>query len=180
MGKASNRKKDRQTALATQMVQVMKEVWEPFIPGTLPPIDTERVRKEAEALNVPYEKALATLQSIHANEKIFINNLYQVNVRKQRPMYPEWPDMIHLSIKRRDKKPIHDWRHMQRIKNEILGPEYEAIELYPKESRLVDSANQYHLWVFFDEKFTLNVGFNDGRFVKDVSVGGVVQRPFEA
>lgn len=34
----------------------------------------------------------------------------------------------------------------QRIKNELLGDEYEACELYPAESRLVDGANQFHLW----------------------------------
>lgn len=179
MGKASNRKKYRQTNLAIQSVALVQDNWEPFVPGNLPPYDPEKVKKEAEALGVPFEKALQSYEALRQNDKIFINNLYQVNIRKQRPMYPEWPDMLHLSIKRRDKKPIHDWRHLQRIKNELLGPEYEAIELYPKESRLVDSANQYHLWVFFDEKFTLNVGFNDGRFVKDVSAGGVVQRPFE-
>jgi hypothetical protein len=28
-----------------------------------------------------------------------------------------------LSIKRRDKLPIHDWRELERIKNEVVGPE---------------------------------------------------------
>jgi hypothetical protein len=61
----------------------------------------------------------------------------------------EWggAEMTHLSIKRNDRKPIHDWRDLQRIKNEICSPEQEAIEIYPMEERLVDTANQYHLWV---------------------------------
>jgi len=29
----------------------------------------------------------------------------------------------------------------------IVGEEHEAFEVYPAESRLVDTANQYHLWV---------------------------------
>lgn len=52
-----------------------------------------------------------------------------------------------LSIRREDRAAARDWRHFQRIKNEIAGPEREAVELYPAESRLADLANQYHLWV---------------------------------
>jgi len=36
---------------------------------------------------------------------------------------------------------------MQEIKNQICGCEAEGVELYPAESRLVDQANQYHIWV---------------------------------
>lgn len=53
--------------------------------------------------------------------------------------------MIH--VRRNDRKPIHDWRVLQRVKNELAGPEAEAVELYPRESRLVDTANSYWLWV---------------------------------
>ena len=52
----------------------------------------------------------------------------------------------YLSIKRHDREPIGDWRVKQRIKNALLGEEWEAIEIYPKESRLVDASNQYHLF----------------------------------
>ena len=54
--------------------------------------------------------------------------------------------MTYISIKNRDKTAIHDWRHFQQIKNELVGDEVEAIELYPKESRLHDTVNQYHLF----------------------------------
>jgi hypothetical protein len=37
---------------------------------------------------------------------------------------------------------VHDWRDLQRIKNQLVGPECEAVELYPAESRKVDTANQ--------------------------------------
>ena len=52
----------------------------------------------------------------------------------------------YISIKRKDKKAIHDWRHFQQIKNELVGTEVEAIEIYPRESRLHDTVNQYHLF----------------------------------
>lgn len=56
-------------------------------------------------------------------------------------------DILHLSIKRNDRKPIDSWADMQWIKNRIAGEESEAVQLYPAESRLLDAANQYHLWV---------------------------------
>lgn len=52
-----------------------------------------------------------------------------------------------LSIRRNDRRPIRDWRDFQQIKNDIAGEEREAFELFPAESRLMDTANQYHLWV---------------------------------
>lgn len=54
---------------------------------------------------------------------------------------------MHLSIKRRDRAAVRDWRHLQAIKNEVAGPEREGLEIFPAESRLVDGANEYHLWV---------------------------------
>lgn len=54
---------------------------------------------------------------------------------------------MHLSIRRNDRKAARDWRDFQRIKNDIAGDEREAFEIYPAESRLLDTANQYHLWV---------------------------------
>jgi hypothetical protein len=42
----------------------------------------------------------------------------------------------------------------------------EAIEIYPKESNLIDAANQYHLWVF-PEGMNVPYGFREGRQVGD-------------
>ena len=75
------------------------------------------------------------------------NNHYQVDLRTMEAKEP-FGRVVWLSIKRTDRKPIHDWRDLQRIKTEVLGPEVEAIELYPAESRHVDTSNQYHLWCF--------------------------------
>lgn len=57
----------------------------------------------------------------------------------------------HLSIRRNDNQPMRDWRELQRIKNELTHPEADAVELFPAESRKVDTANQFHLWVFMDD-----------------------------
>ena len=110
-------------------------------------------------------------------QDIYVNDGYQVNVRKL-PEGWEW-----LSIKRKDKEAIHDWRELQEIKNKLCGEEREAVELYPSESRLVDSSNQFHLWVLPEgEKFPF--GYGDRLVVKghDEHIegkGGSKQRDFE-
>lgn len=53
-----------------------------------------------------------------------------------------------LAIKRVDQAPIRSWRALQDIKNSIVGTDSVAIEIYPRESDVTDTANIYHLWVF--------------------------------
>lgn len=54
----------------------------------------------------------------------------------------------HLSINRVDRRPIRNWRHLQQIKNEVCGELWTGAEYFPPEDRLIDSANQYHLFCF--------------------------------
>jgi len=112
-------------------------------------------------------------------QTVVMNDIYQVNIRRAE-VGPGWPDMIHLSIKRRDKQPFHDWRVLQTIKNMIVGPENEGVELYPAESRLTDTSNQYHLFVLADKETRFPFGFR-GRVVSDSKSAedvGAVQRDF--
>ena len=84
------------------------------------------------------------------------NDLYSVLVYRG--------PVTHLSYHRVDRAPIRDWRHAQNIKNDICGPDSEAVELYPAEDRLVDMSNQYHLWVIpAGDRFPF--GFDEGRQV---------------
>jgi hypothetical protein len=39
------------------------------------------------------------------------------------------------------------WRDLQRIKNEVFGPEALGLQYFPRESELVDEANVYWLYV---------------------------------
>lgn len=71
---------------------------------------------------------------------IFCNATYTVYRRKMDN------GMVHLSIKRNDREPVRSWRDLQHIKNQMCGREWEAVELFPAHSRMVDAANQYHLW----------------------------------
>ena len=117
-------------------------------------------RTMADDYTISKSKAKALLRSLKDDE-IWVNNLYQVNVRRRigpgffdntKEVYNGFPkengEVVWLSIKRLDKDPIHDWRDLQQIKNEVVGEEAEAIEIYPAESRKMDVANQYHLFAF--------------------------------
>ena len=109
----------------------------------------------------------------------FINHLYQVLMREY-PYDKTGATYAWLVIRRRDSEAVHDWRHLQRIKNELCGPEREAVEIYPAESRLVDASNQYHLFVL-PEGHTFPFGYRD-RDVSDEMLpqsGKLKQRPFD-
>lgn len=80
-------------------------------------------------------------------EEQWANNKYVVLVRSI-PAMTTAGQGKHLSIHATDRTHLRDWREYQRIKNEICGEEWEGVELYPAESRLVDGANQYHLFCY--------------------------------
>ena len=86
-----------------------------------------------------------------------------------------------LAITRVDRGSIHDWRDIQRIKNDVMGAEREAVELYPSESRLIDTSNTYWLYVL-PEGAQFSFGMTDGRSIataKQASLIGAVQRDFD-
>jgi len=54
----------------------------------------------------------------------------------------------HMRVSRHDGKPIVcDWDTLQAIKNEFLGEDVTAIEIYPAESNVVCEVNYRHFWV---------------------------------
>lgn len=122
------------------------EFFKGFFEGRVPSIDEKLFW---------IEQALLRMTSLN----IYVNNIYRVEVKNSQPF-------IHLDICRHDGGACKEWRHLQQIKNELVGPEYEAMELFPAESRLVDTANEYHMWVHADPTFRFPLGF-DQRFVLD-------------
>lgn len=113
-------------------------------------------------------------------DEIWVNDLYQVNIARgdNVPNNLMGVAMIHLSVKRLDKGAIHDWRHMQSIKDSLVGQDNEGFELYPSASRLVDAANQFHMFVFEDPTLRLPIGWA-ARAVESVipEGSGATQRP---
>lgn len=69
----------------------------------------------------------------------YCNNLYAV----QRHKIPGCWDRI--MVRSHDSMPV-GWAALQRIKNELFGHETIAIQVLPRESDVVDSANMY--WFF--------------------------------
>lgn len=53
-----------------------------------------------------------------------------------------------IGISRCDETCARDWRDLQRIKDDLCGPEWEAVEVFPSESRLVDPSNRFYLWAY--------------------------------
>jgi hypothetical protein len=106
---------------------------------------------------------------------IFVNSRYQVTRRREQD--GPFGALIILSIRRLDRGACRDWRDFQRIKNELAGPETEAVELFPAESRLVGGANQY--WIFCFPEIRFPFGFNEGRQITEEPLLGSVRRPFE-
>jgi hypothetical protein len=104
----------------------------------------------------------------------YTNGRYEVLV------LPHPPGWLHLVIRRQDRLPVRRWRDLQRIKNELAGPERDAIEVFPAESRLHDPCNLYDLWVL-PEGYQFPVGWNyrDVRDLKQAAAYGAVQEPFE-
>lgn len=85
--------------------------------------------------------------------EVWMNHLYAVNVFRK-------GDSVLIGICSVDGEARHDWRDFQRIKNDVVGEEWEAVELYPAESRLIDPSNYFYLWARPSFK---EIGKNIGR-----------------
>lgn len=121
-----------------------KRPWIPLRQGTINPVALELAGQVGEPFHEVWSNDEYECQVSYLGEHL------------ERPR----DGFLHLSIKHRTRRPVRDWRHFQAIKNDVVGPEREAVELYPAESRLIDGANQYHLWVFpTDTPFPLGYSY---------------------
>jgi hypothetical protein len=145
-----------------------------------PLVKSHYLKPKAE---VDFSRAGASQQALDEesrNTTYWINDLYLV----ARRVFPGSP-IVQLNIRRRDGKPIlRDWRHFQEIKNQLVGEECEGVELYPAESRLVDTSNKYHIWCHTDPEFRFPLGFGY-RHVEDADrkrnkIPGIRQRKLRA
>ena len=62
------------------------------------------------------------------------------------------------------------WAEKQQIKNELFGTNRTAVEVYPTEDRLIDTADVYHLWVF-DKNYKLPFGIHPKEYQKAINRG---------
>jgi len=154
-------------------------------------------RKESSSKWTPFIRVIPHRDGaeveLGADETYWQNSFYTV---VKSLLESEEDGAVHLSIRQNQRKAVRDWRHFQRIKNELVGPEREGIEVFPPESNLVDTANQYHLFVY-PEGMSSPFSWSQGRHVTDDpddeatrqwiesmgqdpnEVAGAVQRPYE-
>lgn len=145
--------------------QKRKQPWMPLVPAKSAPNKVQD--RELQTL----VQGLAEMDGT----TIWMNDRYTVARREQSA--PGVPSLVHLSIRSNDHSAIRDWRDMQRIKNELIGPEEEAVELYPAESRLCDTSNQFHIWCF--KGVVWPFGFSERLVGYPESGSGAVQRKWE-
>lgn len=155
--------------------------WRPLERAYLPPPDEKSIQVSIEEVRrrtgvaPSREEALAFMEREVAGCEYWRNDLYQVEVRR----YPDL-EMAHLNIRRIDGYAGRDWRHFQQIKNELVGPECEGVELYPAESRLTDTSNKFHIYCNTDPAYRFPFGF-ETRDVREADPGetdgGYRQRP---
>lgn len=89
---------------------------------------------------------------------MWLNTYYMVTVR-DRGIHEGYGNVVSLTILQHNGDIRRDWREWQQIKNQIVGSEWTAIEVYPPESQLVDNGNTFHLWCF---RTPLPFGLNHG------------------
>jgi hypothetical protein len=118
--------------VARRSGRTLPRPWKPLERAT--PVITPQLREQAE-------KDPEVARLLEESREVWLNDQYVVTVRR----FAEG-DVASLSIRRDDRKAPRDWRHFQWIKNEIAGTDVEAVELFPAEDRLVDTANQFWLW----------------------------------
>ena len=124
------------------------------------------------------EGSVSARQQPPRDEAVWRNDQYVVHVTR-RATGEHAGTVEHLSIRRVDRAAAQDWRHFQRIKDEIAGPDVEAVELYPARARVVDNANQYHLWCF-PPGIPFPFGFAEGSVSSDTrDWGSARQRPLD-
>ncbi|WP_336770535.1 DUF7694 domain-containing protein [Bacillus bombysepticus] len=76
-------------------------------------------------------------------DRSYSNGKYAVMIRSVKT---EWGVVEHACIRNAANTDI-PWKDKQKIKDELFGKERTAIEVFPKQSELVDEANMYHIWV---------------------------------
>lgn len=122
----------------------------------------QNTSKDVAGQPLTWKQAKSTLEYIMRGKR-YINDTYEVQHQTAKQVTDVWSTQLkgkvdYLSIKRRDKKQCRNWSDFQEIKNMLCvnGEKRYAVEIYPPEDRLVNTANQYHIWVL---PLGLDIGF---------------------
>lgn len=139
--------------------------WQTLVPPESPSLPWEKLRHTGEE-NIGDGLAYETWE----------NTRYYCSVRRyKKGWFLKNRPYIVIGISNTDESSRHDWRDFQSIKNDIAGRDWEAVELYPAESRCKDPSNRFYLWCC--EKGLLDFGLPGGRLVLDADQAIAPQRP---
>ena len=86
--------------------------------------------------------------------RVYRNNRFCVLVYRE--VATPWGRVERFSIRNATSTPI-PWAELQRIKNDVAGPDRQAVQVFPRQSELVDEANMYHLWVLLEGECPLTI-----------------------
>lgn len=125
--------------------------------GLLYRCDFTRLVDSLVGARVAEEEPWEPLSQDTARPDMWGNELLTAGIKRN--TLPDGTGYAHINYHRRDRAPIRDWRIGQRIKNQLCGPEWEGVELYPAESRVVDTSNEYHLFCMEGQ---FPIGFDQG------------------
>lgn len=111
----------------------------------------ERLKEADRRLKLPPGKLMPVDMSKRDHPpwmtRAYVNNRYVVMIQDDTPT--THGPAIKAMIQTVDDQPIRNhWPEIQKIKNEIFGPECVGIEYYPAESKLINTHNIYWLWIF--------------------------------
>ena len=86
--------------------------WQPLVRGYTPLNEIKRLQREyIEVAGMTPEDALKAVKEAGGDE-IWVNEKYQV-IKTSYERKPPWPTLVHLSIRREDRRIMFDWRDMQ-------------------------------------------------------------------
>ncbi len=77
-------------------------------------------------------------------EDCYLNNRYSVQISDN---LCSWGTVVHLWIRRHDDTMPRAWMDLQRIKNELVGEDRIAVEVFPAEDQFVSKGNMANRWV---------------------------------
>jgi hypothetical protein len=145
--------------------------WEPLIKSNYATLNPKVLEAGVKQYGKSAEEVRAIIEA--ESPEHWINRLYQVQVHRRND-----GSVMHLNIRRRDgSMDTRDWRHFQEIKNQLAGPETEAFEIYPAESRKVDTSNKFHLWVLKPgERIPVGWEERDVQYEENRGAAGIRQR----
>ncbi len=121
-----------------------KQVWQPLVrdPDWF---RKQRLTNTTEMVRAQHPDVTDAQVAALMPDETWGNDRYTVSVRF---LNGDRDGFVEIGVHNHKRTPHVPWRHLQQIKNEVLGPDREAVQLFPAEDRLVDTANEFWLYVY--------------------------------